>query len=445
MNNRLAKKFFQYGFFFIYPITAMFISDIELVDFTVNSEMVWMAAATCLLFLLIIESGRRIRFSGISIALTLYYLFAVANSAGRGYLGGEFFVKTNVALMLLSFCMVLLIDNLKFYPKDRQQFFKLLPFLIFITFVGILLQVYVDNSLFWVTKTYEELQKIDFRGFWRNASIFDAMMQDQGCIAFIMMLLLFIFKDIKLKDNLNIATVVLLFTIGYFTFTRYVLLSMFLIATIFSIIYFQYKKIDRGLAILLIAGTVIIISFFAWTFSSYITSSDFYQERILADISGRTSDPENFLLDHLREHPIMLGTGFSSYLNEYYYGHIRRLHSGIWDLLFQGGIVGLSLFIFFLYQLHRRAWSIYKVSGNPCLLLFAPIIFGINLTARLNLFIYWGYFLVFYYMCLEYQLTVLNRNQMRVPLKNLFPYLIGRQYRPSRHSDRQVIFRSQEG
>ena len=423
----------------------MFISEIALVDFLVNSEMLWMAAGTCLLFVLIIESGRRIRFSGISIALFLYYLFFIGNSAVRGYLGGEFFVKTHVALMVLSCCIVLLIDNLKFYPKDRQQFFKLLPFLIFITFVGILLQVYVDNSFFWVTKTYEELQKIDFRGFWRNASIFDAMMQDQGCIAFIMMTLLLVFRDNKLRNELNIVAIILLFLIGYFTYTRYVLLSMLLIGIIFSVIYFTANKYDIGLTVVLIAFTISIIYFLTWLLSSYIISTDFYQNRILADISGRTSDPESFIFYHLREHPIIFGTGFSSYLNEYYYGGIRRLHSGIWDLLFQGGIVGLSLFIFFLYQLHRRAWSIYKANSNPGLLLFAPIIFGINLTARLNLFMYWGYFLVFYYMCLEYQLTVVRKTKIRFPVQGLLPHPIRQQLGPYGHLNPKVTLESSKG
>jgi hypothetical protein len=403
--NRLTKVFFQYGFFFLFPITAVVTHEFTVADYLVNSEMLWMSVGTCLLAVVLVKRGNRIRISGVTKALFAYYLFVIGNSAVRGYTGSILFVKTDVALCFLSLCMVLLMDNLDFDVDDEKAFFRPLPLLVLITFIGTLLQVYVDNSLFFVPRTYDELQRIDFLGFWRHGSIFDSMMQDQGFIGFIMMTMILAYRDLKMENRINMMSVLLLLVVGYFTYTRYVMLSMLFIVVGYFYFVLEFKRASKATKGLYAITAIVLLSLGLYVLGGYISGLDIFHDRILADISGRLDDPLIFLKDHLREHPLVFGTGFSSYTVEWYYGTFRRLHSGIWDLVFQGGIVGLTLFIMFLYQVHKRAMSIYRRNGNPTFLLFAPAIFGINLTARFNLFFYWGYLLVFYYMCIQHQLS----------------------------------------
>lgn len=399
--HNLIKKVTIYGFFFLFPLTSAYIPEFDLGFAKVNPELLWMFIMSCLFFAFLLQNPKRIKLSGISKAIIVYSLLFVGNV----YANGQTIINTTLTFIAMSCFIVLLFENLDFNIEDQKKFLKVLTLLTIIIFVGSVLQEYVDQKIFWTSTAYNDLSSIDFSGYFRNPSIFASMLGNQGFIAFIFILVIFLFLNLQ-KINWRYGMMVsLILIVGFLTYTRYVMLTMLL-----SILIFILAKIRKGAFlpnIFIIAFSFLLFVYFMSDFME----SNIFQTRVIADISSRTTAPMEFLQHYSSGHPIVFGTGFSSYDVEYFYGSIQRLHSGVWDLFFQGGIAGVLTFLVLLYQLHKRAMLIYKSTGNVTFLLFAPILLGINLTARLNLFIFWGYFLMFFYMCMEDKIFK-NRYQM---------------------------------
>ena len=309
--------------------------------------------------------------------------------------------------MIASSFVILLIESLTFVPGDKERLIKALSILAVLVFIGTILQVFVDQSLFHGVSSYMELQRIDFGEYWRNGSIFDSAIQNQGGVAFIMMSAILFFRNYERISPYYVFIIILLSVSVYFTFGRYIMLGELSVAVAFC--YFKIKKQGAksyfGLMGILLAF-FLIYNYYDMAFRK----SDVFNVRILADASGRIEDPLTFLVDHLFvDHPVVFGTGVSSYDMEFYYGDFRRLHSGIWDVLFAGGFAWLMTLFIILLQIHKRARLVYKYSGDPVPLLFAPLYLLINLTSKLNLFFFWGYLLMLFYMNIEYR-TLVQRN-----------------------------------
>jgi hypothetical protein len=394
--EKLIKRFFMYGFFFIFPLTAAFTPEFKTVYGAINSDMLWLFPVAILFIFYVLKYPRKVRFSKLTLALACYYCYMLLNTYLQGY--GNLIIKTTVALMATGLFAIMLIEHMDFEIKDRRNLIRFLCILVIAIFIGTLLQVYVDQSLFFPKLQYYKLSQENYAGFWLHSSIFDAMIQNQGGIAFIFIFGILLFLNLKEYHPVYIVLLFLMMMVIYFTYARYVMLSGLIYALFFICLKLRMDKFNNKNMILIGIFVMMLTAFIFY--EKRFFQSDLYNVRMLADASGRTEAPLIFLRDYVWKHPVF-GTGFSSYVIEYYYGTFRRIHAGVWDVLFEGGAVGLALFLLVLYQLHQRAKIVVKKTGNKVFLLFAPLIFLINLTARLDLFWFWGYILMFYYMSLE--------------------------------------------
>ena len=338
---------------------------------------------------------RKVVYSATFILVLSYYLYLFVNAGLNGF--GDKIIKTEIALYISSLFVYFLIDNTKFKISDRKNIKKLVVILIVISFIGSLLQYFVDNSLFVNEQTYQDLSEIDFGQFWRNGSIFDSLMQNQGGIMFIFLLLGYMY-DLRISENkYAFVPVSMLLICGFLTFTRYVMLSQIIIIVVY--LWVEYSRSNKKLMYLFMMIAVVML-ILTLNYESIIHSS-FVQDRVLADVSGRSTDPIDFLTNYLTNHNFLFGTGVSSYMLEYYYGNIRRLHSGFADLFFFGGLFGILIFSSVLYQFHRLALKVYRINGYTIVLLISPIILLINLTACLNYFYFLGYIFVYLILSIE--------------------------------------------
>ena len=360
----------------------------------INSDMLWVFIGFFLALFLIL-TRRKVIYSTTFILMLLYYGYLFVNASLKGY--GDRIIKTEVALYLSSLFVYFLIDNTTFDWNDTKRIKKLLILLIIIAFIGSLLQYFVDNSLFVNLQTYQDISEIDFGEFWRNGSIFDSLMQNQGGIMFIFLLLGYLYDIENLNKKYAYIPLIMLLTSGILTFTRYVMLTQIIIVLVYFWAQYSisYKKL---LHLSIMLGTLILIVIVNY---EKIIQTNFVQDRILADISGRSTDPMDFFINYSTNHNFLFGTGVSSYMFEYFYGDIRRLHSGVADLFFFGGIFGLIIFLSILWQFHRLAWRGYTRQGHVILLLTGPIILLINLTACLNYFYFLGYIFIYLILSIE--------------------------------------------
>lgn len=401
IENRL-KVIIIYGFFFTCPILAPFIPEIDTPMGKLNNEMIWLLIISFMSIYFVINK-KKIFISSLVKVLILYYLFTLLNAAFQGHF--SYIIKTNVLLLITSVLFLVIIENINFTEIDKERTFKLLKYFVFILFCGTIVQQTYNLYFFTPEDRLYELRNIDFQGYWRSTSFFNGMMQNQGGIGIIMLVLIFFFPKNTMTWR-NSFFISILLVVAYFSYTRYVFISIILIFLFFLSYNFWISSKAKIVIVFWLLITILTSLFFYDSF----TKSDFYHTRVMADFSGRTSDPIDFISQYIDQHPIITGTGFSSYSKEYFYGSIRRLHSGIWDLFFKDGIIGLILFLVLLYFLHKKALLIFKAQNKPVYLMFSPLIFLINLTADLNTFFYWGYLLVMFFMEIDFKLSKNSTN-----------------------------------
>jgi len=389
--NSSFKKIIIYGYLFLFPLLGPITPEFQFAIGAVNSDMLWLFILSGLSVYLMINLKNK-NFSKTFIFLILYYLFILVNA----FVTGNFhkIVKTDISLYASSIFVIFLIDNLQYNESDLKRIYKVMYVMVAITLAGSLLQYFINPALFVPPGRYSMLSKIDFSGFWRNGSIFDSLMQNQSGLFFIFVLFPLLFNFRKFSEFKKVIPIVMILIAGFLTFSRYIIISQLII----MIFFLAFVGIKSRSAIPTYFFSMILVALLAVQFYDEIINSDFFQVRMLADASGRTTDPFDFFTMYLGEHNILTGTGASSYMVEFFYGNIRRYHSGIWDLFFQGGLVGLFLWFLVVYQFHKKSVEIKKMSGYNLFLIVLPLFVFINLTARLNDFFYMGFLLIYLYM-----------------------------------------------
>jgi hypothetical protein len=391
---------------FLFPLTGFLFEEYRSPIGLINYDMFWLFILS---FYMVygIFSNKRLSFSRTFVLLLVYYGYLIINAIVNNY--SAKILKTDIFIFITSSLTILLIDNLSFSKSSLSLLRRNIFILITLTLAGSFSQIFIDSSLFVPADRYEQLSRIDFAGYWRNSSIFDSLMENQGGIMFIFMMFLFWQSSSSEEIKKQSLAIFFLILIGVMTFTRYVFLSQIMILVYFN---FFAKRFTLKRTIAIGLCSIILMILFL-TNENTILSSDFIQTRLLADVSGRTNDPFYFFQRYLSEHNILFGTGASSFDIEYFYSDIQRLHSGIWDLFFQGGIIGLILYLSVIYQFYRKCRFVFRKTGDSTFLLGPMIIILINFTARLNYFYFLG--LILFYLVITINVKLIqNKVDMRI-------------------------------
>ena len=74
--------------------------------------------------------------------------------------------------------------------------------------------------------------------------------------------------------------------------------------------------------------------------------------------------------------------------------------------MFQNGIVGLIIYLIFLYHIYKRGQEIYKVTGNPVFMIIVISYVIVNSTAPYDLINLYGSYFMFFYLAMNYKLYV---------------------------------------
>ncbi|MHB8055899.1 MAG: O-antigen ligase family protein, partial [Candidatus Aminicenantales bacterium] len=315
----------------------------------------------------------------------LFVLFYIV----RTWVAGEEIMPTHLVFFGSSLLFLGMMENLPVIPIHRRTLFRLLSVLIVVICVVSILQFFVSPTIYYPTDEMRRNLYLE-DGRYRSVSIFTNMDLNQGPIGMLALLAIFLFypRTPGFPKRLPVCLLVLVSIV--LSMFRYAIVGAILLLLVFLYYRFRRKIIPYivGIGVLSVAAYLFILPM--------IVNTKILFNRATSGIQGRFDAPILFLTKYLRTHPILFGVGFSSYFKPYYYPDIRRLHSGIWDLLFHVGLVGLVLFFWWLWRFYKFGRRRQFETGSPLLLIFVALFVFINFTARLYLFYYWGYLLVYF-------------------------------------------------
>jgi len=383
--TRFASNFLVWGFFFLFPLTAAFVPNIKIGDLTLNVELMWMLAGSVVAAAFLATRSRRLRFSPMLEAYALFVLYVVV----RTWIAGREVMPTHLAFFGSSLLFLGLIENLSVSPRQRRALFRLLFILAAVICVVSVLQFFVSPTIYYQTDEIKQNLLLE-EGRYRSLSIFTNMDINQGPIGMLALFSLFLFSPRTPGFPKRLPAGLMLFISLLLTLFRYAIVGAILLLLAF--LYYRFKKkilpYFIALGVLALAAYLFVLPL--------IMNTDILFNRAVKEVKGRIDAPIAFLTNDLQEHPLLFGIGFSSYSEPYFYPDFRRLHSGNFDLLFHVGLFGLALYAWWLWRFYKFGRRRQSVTGSPLLPIFVVLFFLINFTARLYIFFYWGYLLVYF-------------------------------------------------
>jgi len=160
-----------------------------------------------------------------------------------------------------------------------------------------------------------------------------------------------------------------------------------------------YKSKYLWSKILLITGGILFISFL----TLWMLNSEILKERLLNTVNSKEVGGRDEIwieiFPLLKENPVF-GVGITGYRQfaTYIYGETFSPHNVILEVLCYTGIIGLSFYLIFLYQIFKRSYLSYKNNGILLpLLLILPVI-GLILGGQI-LDVKFGWIIFAYIIC----------------------------------------------
>ena len=404
--KKLAK-IYVFFFFLVFPFIGGYIPPFEILTVNLTAERIFFFGFAFLLIFIFLKSGFKLKVSKVALWLFVYDTYLILNQIIQSK-----FVQAEFLNFILPVGLLILIENLEFTENDLKIFKKILIIVAVGTFIASFIQLTINPYFY---KGIEE-KTIDFLehyrvepGLYRNGSIYVGLGQNEGGIAMGYLAIFFMFLNFyKYNFKYIILTGMILFC-SLITFARYVWLM-----TIIGLMYFIYYKYRRHRFVTFaIVGLVLIMGYVL--FFANIEKTTVYQERAIADTYlGRIESSSIFFKFFFSEKPIF-GYGISSWgYDKFIMMYPIGIHVGLFDIIFRGGLVALSLYFIFLYQIYKRGLTIFKKTGNPIFLVFIAVFLVINMTAGFINIDYYGYYIMLFYLTMSYKLYVRNMKPVRV-------------------------------
>ena len=144
-------------------------------------------------------------------------------------------------------------------------------------------------------------------------------------------------------------------------------------------------KTRRANSKILILGLGLIIGFFI---INYVLSSSILYDRLINSVQERDLSDRNIiwksLIPLIRDNPIFgVGTtGYSLYSYKVF-GRVISPHNVLIEVLCYTGIIGLLIYVYFLFKILLLSWKKYRLNGNPIQLLLLIPVLGLILSGQL--------------------------------------------------------------
>jgi len=203
------------------------------------------------------------------------------------------------------------------------------------------------------------------------------------CISLVILILAIVQNRLKLGRlrYLLILPIPIMFQLMIETASRVGIIS-FSLVLIIGVVLFKTKNVFSKIAVFAGGGIVIIFLF------KYIMKSEIVVRRLLSsyeqvDLAGRDVIWQR-LLPLFENNPIIgVGKTGYAYFTQINFGFQVSPHNVILEVLFYTGIVGLLIYLYFLYRILKGGYQYYKAAGYLLPLLLLVPVMGMLISGQI--------------------------------------------------------------
>lgn len=340
LNNRTAKSSISYDAF-LFSIYFLMAPFEDLLSFSAGTVLKYLAIViVCVFFLMSIRNPTNIKLSD-PIIIVPVLLVALSWTSVYWSINQGVSFSRNIAYTLLP-ALFLVVYIKKF--NDRE--IKLVEKTIILS--GIFMFIHIIAN-------YDEF----LSGMYGRFTLGEGNDPNNLAAHLILPLFIIIGKLIK-TDKKNkiflVATVCMFLFPVFITGSRGALVAVFIAITYLFFLYSRGKNIYK---ILVFVPLFVIIFYITFQFLPEYTlgrifSVDAYT-RDFVQYGSRSDIWRNVFSYILPVSPILgLGSGTACYAMASIYGHIKGIHNTYINMLVEFGVLGLPIFLFFLYKLYKK-------------------------------------------------------------------------------------------
>ena len=363
---------------------------------------------TLMYFLLAIEYfilyPYKIKVPKYAIWFSIYIIFSISNTLIQNSYQDENWANLILYEYVFPLTFIVLIENIKYDEKDIKRLIKILSIVIIGGFFVSIIQFFI-NPFFYKSVNLSDVDKFYASqfvvgGYYRAYSLYSGMKAYDVVFAVIYLFNIFIFLYLLMKKRKYLILSILIFISGILTLGRDIAVSMFV--SILFYLYYKHKK-----TWLLNIGLPLLMLLFVWTiYSDSIKETSIYQNRVVAiTYQSRLFSPVMYFEHFFLDKPFF-GYGESSGSNTGFKKYYHVIHVLWFNMMFQNGIVGLIIYLIFLYHIYKRGRKIYAVTENPVFMIIVISYFIVNSTAPYDLINFYGSYFMFFYLAMNYKLYV---------------------------------------
>ncbi|MHB8055925.1 MAG: hypothetical protein ACYDH3_11830, partial [Candidatus Aminicenantales bacterium] len=114
--TRLASAFLVWGYFFLFPLTAIFVPNIKIGGSALNAELLWMLTGSAVAVAFLKTRIRRLWFSPVIKVYALFVLYYIV----RTWVAGEEIMPTHLVFFGSSLLFLGMMENLPVIPIHRR-------------------------------------------------------------------------------------------------------------------------------------------------------------------------------------------------------------------------------------------------------------------------------------------------------------------------------------
>jgi len=355
----------------------------------------WGSLGSIIAALLIIRGGVKIPKLIYPLILLAIYYFSWNFFNGRfekfGFIKLLFKDRT---LHTISF--LILVRNMNFTTKDLKKYLSVFKIYIILSVLFTIIQVLFNSSFFLPEQlTYfdGETAKYEIRNvsMWGYLSLLDVG------LSFIPILAIVIHKSIVNKSKLTVFWLFCGAFVSILTNSRWTMVNYILVLIYTGYLYYKINNIHL-FGIIKYGIMVLVISIVSLSLiKNYVYNlNDFYNNRIYSSSAESRLYGYQMFLKYFPDKP-WFGTGVrvGEDLSADLAGKSSQIHVGYLSHLYEFGIIGSVILLFFWFKVVKYVWLIGKISGNFVYLVMFLCFLAANVTLVEYSFYYLGVLVIF--------------------------------------------------
>lgn len=403
VRSNLVKSFILFSLLVI-PYASSFFSKFLLYGKYIRLPLVFLIICFIIAVTYFALYHFKLKVPKYAIWFFIYVVFSICNNFIQDGYRADNWVNYNLCEYIFPLAFIILIENLKYDKKDINRLINILSIVVIGAFLVSIIQFTIDpffyssTNLTDIDATYRP-QHI-YGNVYRAYSIFSGMKAADSSIVFGYIFIVFLFLYLTKKKRKYVILLGFVTISAILTFARDLWIVLFVSTLLFA--YYKYKK----KWILYVFILMIFLAVGTAMFGAQIQKTDIYQERIISkSFRSRIFTPQIYFKHFFFERPLF-GYGESSGYNPEFTYFYHVIHVLWFNIMFQNGIVGLLIYLIFLYHIYHRSREVYEHTGNPVFIVFVVSNIVFSFFAPYDLINFYGNFVMFLYLAMNYKLYV---------------------------------------